>query len=66
MKHGKNLSNERPFVNPPLKENSLSTLVIERNPTEFALYLTGGGPVWTIYPVEDTGKYIKDSIDRRR
>jgi len=43
--------------------------VIERNPTDFALYLTNGGPVWTIYPVEDTGKYekyIKDSIDRRR
>tara|TARA_Y100000361_G_C10950358_1_gene233423 strand:+ start:376 stop:492 length:117 start_codon:yes stop_codon:yes gene_type:complete len=38
--------------------------VIDRRPTEFALYLTSGGPVWTIYPVEDTGKYIKDSIDK--
>jgi hypothetical protein len=38
--------------------------VIERNPTNLGLHLANGGPVWTIYPVEDTGKYIKDSIDK--
>ena len=70
MKHGENSrrdkKGERPFVLRPKRENEISKLVIERNPTDFALYLTNGGPVWTIYPVEDTGKYIKDSIDRRR
>ena len=64
MSHSENSSRGRPFVNPPPKKNEISTLVIDRNPTEFALYLTNGGPVWTIYPVEDTGKYIKDSIDK--
>ena len=66
MSRFKNSSRERPFVNPPPKKNEISKLVIERNPTDFALYLTNGGPVWTIYPVEDTGKYIKDSIDKGR
>ena len=73
MKHGENSQrdkkDERPFVLRPKRKNEISKLVIERNPTDFALYLTNGGPVWTIYPVEDTGKYekyIKDSIDRRR
>tara|TARA_E500000331_G_scaffold352353_1_gene400778 strand:- start:2218 stop:2403 length:186 start_codon:yes stop_codon:yes gene_type:complete len=60
MKHGKNSSNARPFVNPPSRKNSLSTLVIERKPTKFALYLSGGDTVWTIYAVEETGKYKKD------
>ena len=64
MSRGKNSNKERPFVNPPPKKNEISTLVIERNPTKLALHLTNGGPVWTIYPVEDTEKYIKESIDK--
>ena len=37
----------------PSGSREISTLVIDRNPSEFALYLTNGGPVWTIFPVTD-------------
>jgi hypothetical protein len=64
MSRLKNSSRERPFVNPPPKKNEISTLVVERNPTDFELRLSAGRWVYVIYPVEDTGKYIKDSIDK--
>jgi len=64
MKRGKNSSSERPFVNPPPKKNEISTLVVERNPTDFELRLSMGTWIYVICPVEDTGKYIKDSIDK--
>jgi len=70
MKHGKNSRKDRAFVNPPPKKNEISTLVIDRNPSEFALYLTNGGPVWTIFPVTDGDgnvvKKTKDTIDKGR
>jgi hypothetical protein len=38
--------------------------VVERNPTDFELRLSMGTWIYVICPVEDTGKYIKDSIDK--
>ena len=60
MNHGKNTSRGKPFVNRPKPSgsNEISTLVIDRNPSKFALYLTNGGPVWTIYPVTDENNNV--------
>ena len=64
MKRGTNFNRERPFVNPPPKKNEISTLVVERNPTKFERRLSSNKWIYVIYPVEDTGKYIKESIDK--
>ena len=54
MKHGKNSSNGRPFVNRwRPKKNETCKLIVETGPSQFELRLSMGQWIYVIHPVTD-------------